>query len=80
MQQEIPQEMLSRVSSYDALGSFVLIPVGLAVAGPIGDAVGSRAAFIGAAVLTVGATLLVLASRDVRTLERRTLVAQDVAA
>jgi MFS family permease len=70
MQQEIPQEMLSRVSSYDALGSFVLIPVGLAIAGPVGEAVGARAAFVGAAVLTVGATLLVLLSRDVRTLER----------
>ena len=30
MQQEIPQEKLSRVYSYDALGSFVLIPIGLA--------------------------------------------------
>jgi hypothetical protein len=28
MQQEIPQEKLSRVYSYDALGSFVLIPLG----------------------------------------------------
>jgi MFS family permease len=80
MQQEIPQAMLSRVSSYDALGSFVLIPIGLAAAGPIGDAFGARATLLGAAGLTVVATLLVLLSRDVRTLERRTLVAQDVAA
>jgi MFS family permease len=80
MQQEIPQDMLSRLSSYDALGSWVLIPIGLAVAGPIGDAIGARATFLGAAGLTVGATLLVLLSRDVRTLERRTLVPQDVAA
>jgi hypothetical protein len=72
--------MLSRLSSYDALGSWVLIPIGLAVAGPIGDAIGARATFLGAAGLTVGATLLVLLSRDVRTLERRTLVPQDVAA
>jgi len=32
-QQEIPQEKLSRVTSYDALGSFALIPLGLAAAG-----------------------------------------------
>ena len=34
IQQEIPQEKLSRVSSYDALGSFALIPLGLAIVGP----------------------------------------------
>ena len=34
MQQEIPQDRLSRVYSYDALGSFALIPLGLALAGP----------------------------------------------
>jgi MFS family permease len=71
VQQEIPQELLSRVSSYDALGSFVLMPLGYVVAGPVAAAVGTRPTFYGAAALTVGATLLVLLSRDVRTLERR---------
>jgi len=69
--QEIPQERLSRISSYDALGSWVLMPVGYIVAGPIAAAVGVRATFIGATVLTIGATALVLLSRDVRMLERR---------
>lgn len=69
--QEIPQEKLSRISSYDALGSWVLMPLGFILAGPIAAAVGTRATFAGAAVLTVGATALVLLSRDVRTLERR---------
>ena len=71
MQQEIPGEKLSRLSSYDALGSLVLMPVGLAVAGPVGAAIGFRPAFLGSAVLIVVATALVLLSRDVRTLERR---------
>jgi MFS family permease len=71
VQQEIPQEKLSRVSSYDALGSWVLMPLGFIVAGPVGAAIGARATFIGAAVLTVVATGLVLLSRDVRTLERK---------
>jgi MFS family permease len=71
MQQEIPGEKLSRLSSYDALGSLVLMPVGLAVAGPVGAAIGFRPAFLGSAVLIVAATALVLLSRDVRTLERR---------
>ena len=33
-QQQVPEAARSRVSSYDALGSFVLIPLGTAVAGP----------------------------------------------
>jgi len=71
MQQEIPQEKLSRVYSYDALGSFVLIPLGYAVAGPVSEAVGTRATILGAAAISLTATLLVLLVRDVRTIERR---------
>jgi MFS family permease len=69
--QEIPQEKLSRISSYDALGSWVLMPLGFIAAGPVAGAVGTRTAFVAAAILTVVATALVLLSRDVRTLERR---------
>ena len=72
VQQEIPQEKLSRITSYDALGSWVLMPIGFIVAGPVAAAVGVRATFIGAAVLVVASTVFVLLSRDVRTLERRT--------
>ncbi len=71
MQQEIPQEKLSRVYSYDALGSFVLIPFGYAVAGPVSEAVGTRATILGAAAISLTATLLVLLVREVRTIERK---------
>jgi MFS family permease len=74
MQQEIRQEKLSRVSSYDALGSFVLIPLGLAVAGPVAELVGTRATLLSAAAISLAATLAVLLVRDVRTLPRRTAV------
>lgn len=74
MQQEIPQERLSRVYSYDAFGSWVFIPLGLAVAGPIADAVGIGAALVGAGLLSLGATLAVLLVRDVRELRRREAV------
>ena len=54
----------------------VLILTALAQPAPlpivIADAVGTRETFIGAAVLVATATALVLLSRDVRTLERRT--------
>jgi len=71
MQQEIPAEKLSRVYSYDALGSIGLVPVGYAIAGPIADAIGVRATLWGAAAIGIGVTLAVLFVRDVRTLERR---------
>jgi MFS family permease len=72
MQQEIPAEKLSRVYSYDALGSIGLVPVGYAIAGPIADAVGVRATLWGAAAIGIAVTLVVLAVHDVRTLERAT--------
>lgn len=68
MQNEIPTDRLSRVSSYDALGSWGFIPLGLAAAGPLADAFGTRDTLFGAAVLVVVPTALVLLSRDVRTL------------
>jgi MFS family permease len=71
VQQEIPQERLSRISSYDALGSWVLMPLGFAIAGPVAATIGDRATFIGAAAIVIIASTLVLLSRDVRTLERR---------
>ncbi len=75
MQQEIPQEKLSRVSSYDALGSFALIPLGLATAGPVAELLGTRATILGAAAVSLTATLAVLLVRDVRTLPRRVVPA-----
>ena len=70
IQQEIPQEILSRMSSYDALGSWALMPLGYVVAGPVSAAVGSRATLLGSAAIIVVATALVFLSRDVRTMTR----------
>lgn len=70
MQQEIPEELLSRLYAYDSLGSWVLQPVAYALMGTVAAAIGFRATFVGCAVLTVIATSAVLLSRDVRTLER----------
>ena len=40
LQERIPREALSRVVSYDWLGSLVLMPVGFVVAGPLAEAIG----------------------------------------
>jgi MFS family permease len=71
MQEQIPSEQLSRVYSYDALGSFVFIPLGAAIAGPAADAFGVRPTLLVAACVVVVATALVLLIEDVRTLRRR---------
>ena len=71
MQQQIPGDMLSRVYSYDMLGSIALVPIGLAVVGPLADAIGTQEALYAAAALIVLATLPVFAVRDVRELRRR---------
>ena len=39
-QQQVPERAQSRVASYDTLGSFVLIPVGTALVGPVAEAIG----------------------------------------
>jgi MFS family permease len=70
LQQHVPLEKLSRVSSYDALGSFVFIPLGLSIAGPVADAIGLKHALWLAAVVAAGSTLSALAVRDVRELRR----------
>jgi MFS family permease len=64
-QQQVPEAARSRVSSYDALGSFVLIPLGTAVVGPVAAHFGVRPTlFVAGAVIQV-MNLLVLAQRDV---------------
>jgi MFS family permease len=70
MQQEIPVEKLSRVYSYDALGSIGLVPVGYALAGPVAEVFGVRATLWGAAAIGAAVTVAVLLVRDVRALER----------
>jgi MFS family permease len=80
MQEQIPPEQLSRVYSYDALGSFVFIPLGAAAAGPIADAVGVEETLVGAGLVVVVATALVLPIADVRTLRRRSAQSEPAAA
>lgn len=68
--QNVPADKLARVYSYDALGSLLAIPVGEVVVGPVAQIIGVRSTLIGSAAAVLGATLLALASRSVRNLER----------
>jgi predicted MFS family arabinose efflux permease len=70
MQQQIPHDRLSRVYSYDALGSYVCIPIGLSIAGPVADLVGLGTALVLSGGVVIVATALVLLVDEVRTLRR----------
>ncbi|KUL43160.1 hypothetical protein ADL12_08245 [Streptomyces regalis] len=61
-----------RVYSYDALGSFVAIPLAQATVGPLSAAIGVHTTLLGAAVVILGCTVAMLAVRDVRALRIRT--------
>jgi MFS family permease len=64
----IPPEKLARVSSYDAFGSVMAMPVGAVLAGPIAAWIGVSATQYGAAVLIVAASALALIPREIRKL------------
>ncbi|GAB3148463.1 MFS transporter [Microbispora hainanensis] len=66
MQREIPPESLSRVSSYDALGSLMFGPLGLLLAGPVAIAVGPRPALVACGAIIILVTLAALLAPGVR--------------
>ncbi len=66
--QRVPPHMLSRVTSYDWMGSLALLPIGYVLAGPLGEALGAAEVLaVGSAVALVALTGA-LASREVRDL------------
>ncbi len=66
LQTEIPAERLARVSSVDWMATFGLMPLGLALTGPIVESVGQDAVLILAIVSTLVLTLGVLRVPGVR--------------
>jgi MFS family permease len=70
MQENIDESQLSRAYSYDALGSFVAMPLGQLVYGPLGDRFGYAPVIAVSGVAYVAVALTVLLSRSVRTLPR----------
>jgi MFS family permease len=72
LQQHIPTRAISRVSSYDWLGSVALRPIGLAFVGPVVAVAGVEATLLGAAAIFGVAQLAALAAPSIFRLERRT--------
>jgi MFS family permease len=72
LQQHLPEESISRVSSYDFMGSLVLRPVGYSVAAFVASGGALVETLLGAAVLIVvtrGVGMLVPSVRNLRRLE-----------
>jgi MFS family permease len=68
LQRHIAPEKLSRVSSYDWIGVFVLQPAGLALVGPVAAAIGISTTLWIAAAWAATSTILVLLVREIREL------------
>ncbi len=69
MQREVPPESLSRVSSYDALGSLLLGPLGLILAGPVAATFGAHAGLVACGVVMIVVNVAALLAPGVRSLE-----------
>jgi predicted MFS family arabinose efflux permease len=70
IQEQVPPQAVSRVSSYDFTASLGLAPLGMAVAGPIAHAAGLHRTLIGLGALGMLAALGWLAVPDVRAVRR----------
>ena len=68
MHEQVPASMQSRLFAYDSLGSFVFVPVGQALAGPVQSLIGTaNAIWAGTAVITF-AVIAVMFVPQVRSL------------
>ena len=70
LQDHIPPAALSRVAAYDAFGSNILFPVGLALMGPLAGWIGVRGALTVGALGVLIPTLAALFVRQIRVLPR----------
>lgn len=70
IQEQIPAHAVSRVGSYDLFVAAGLIPFGIAISGPLSEAVGLQATLVGMSVVGVLVAAGVLAVPSVRTVAR----------
>jgi MFS family permease len=69
-QREVPASLLGRVSSLDWLISIGLLPVSLALTGPLSGAIGAQSTLIAAGIVGGAVTLAALYLPGMRTVER----------
>jgi DHA3 family tetracycline resistance protein-like MFS transporter len=69
LQEMVPGDMLGRVYSIDALGSFVLLPIGFALAGWLTEWLGAPAVFLIGGIGTLVLVVLGLSHPAIRSLD-----------
>lgn len=80
LQDHVPPDSLSRVSSYDILGSFALGPVGMALVGPLSAAIGVAQTLTFACLAMFLSNAAALAAPSVRRLPRAAPRSADIGA
>lgn len=70
LQEHIPEDRISRVSSYDYVASVGMMPIGVLVAGPVSDALGIHETLAGMSVIGVAFAVALLAVPSIRNLPR----------
>lgn len=68
LQQSVPNEALSRVAAYDDLLSYLAIPLSQLAVGPLSSTFGAPKVALTCGIAYIGASLLPLANRQVRTM------------
>jgi MFS family permease len=76
-QQEIPEELQSRVTSFENLGSFVLNPIGMALAAPVAVVIGTQATLVGGGVVTTGCDIVLLTLPSVWAIRRASSASRE---
>jgi len=66
LQDRVPPDLISRVSSIDQFGTILLTPVGYLIAGPLAEEVGLRTTMVVLAVASVGLILITMCLPAVR--------------
>ncbi len=66
LQEQIPPEVLSRVSAFDLMGSLAFYPLGTLIVAPIAFVIGVGGSFAVACGTTIGSGLLQIALPDIR--------------
>jgi hypothetical protein len=82
LQERVPDHLLGRVGALDNVASWGLVPVSMALVGPVGDSLGTRTT-MGFAGITAGAVVAatyVLALRHERPVEAKPLAPPSEAA
>jgi MFS family permease len=72
LQEHVPAHARSRVSSYDWLGSWLFLPLGYVLVGPVAETIGYRETLLIAAGWTVFSSFAILAIPSVRNLRSAT--------